>query len=102
MTGGFNYAAIITILPAILNSFYILSSVRGFVERRKMDARPTYLGEDALLHASKEPSAPSTLVRMLLFDGPLSAKELVRQMLLLTAFAGLLSPATSIRTWLIR
>ena len=67
-----------------------------------MDARPTYLGEDALLHASKEPSAPSTLVRMLLFDGPLSEKELVRQILLLTAFACLLSAVTSILTWVIR
>ena len=102
VTGGVEFAAIVAIVPAILNSFYILSSVRGFVERRKMDARPTYLGEDGLLHASKEPSAPTTLVRMLLFDGPLSEKELVREILLLTAFACLLSAVTSILTWVIR
>jgi len=40
-------------------------------------------------------------VRMLLFDGPLSEKELVRQILLLTAFACLLSAVTSILTWVI-
>jgi len=101
VTGGVEFAAIIAIVPAILNSFYILSSVRGFVERRKMDARPTYLGEDALLHASQEPSAPSTLVRMLLFDGPLPEKELVREILLLTGFACILSAATSFLTWVI-
>ena len=101
VTGGVEFAAIVAIVPAILNSFYILSSVRGFVERRKMGARPTYLGEGGLLHASKDPSAPSTLVRMLLFDGSLSEKELVREILLLTAFACLLSAATSILTWVI-
>ena len=37
-------AAMIAIVPAILNSFYTLSSVRGFVERRKMPTRPTYIG----------------------------------------------------------
>ena len=101
VTGGVEFAAIVAIVPAILNSFYILSSVRGFVERRKMDARPTYLGEDGLLHASKEPSAPTTLVRMLLFDGPLSERKLVREILLLTGFACLLSAVTSFLTWVI-
>jgi UDP-N-acetylglucosamine--dolichyl-phosphate N-acetylglucosaminephosphotransferase len=101
VTGGVEFAAIVAIVPAILNSFYILSSVKGFVERRKMDARPTYLGEDGILHASKEPSAPTTLVRMLLFNGPLSEKGLVREILLLTAFACLLSAVTSFLTWVI-
>ncbi len=99
--GGVEFAAIVAIVPAILNSFYILSSVRGFVERRRMNARPTYLGEDGLLHASHEPSAPSTLVRMLLFDGPLSEKALVRGILSLTAFACFLSAVTSLLTWVV-
>jgi UDP-N-acetylmuramyl pentapeptide phosphotransferase/UDP-N-acetylglucosamine-1-phosphate transferase len=101
VTGGVEFAAVIAIVPAILNSFYILSSVRGFVERRKMNARPTHLGDDGLLHASTDPSAPSTLVRMLLFDGPLPEKSLVREILLLTAFACVLSAATSVLTWVI-
>jgi len=99
--GGVEFAAIVAIVPAILNSFYILSSVRGFVERRKMNSRPTYLGEDGLLHASQEPSAPSTLVRMLLFDGPLPERKLVRDILSLTAFSCFLSGITSFLTWVI-
>ncbi|MDV3292796.1 MAG: hypothetical protein LYZ70_00825 [Nitrososphaerales archaeon] len=99
ITGGVEVAAIIAILPSILNSFYILSSLRGFVERRKMGARPTYMTGDGLLHASEEPSAPSTLVRLILLSGPLSEKELVKNIIQLTAVACLLSILTSVLTW---
>ena len=101
VTGGVEIAAMVAILPAILNSFYILSSVRGFVERRKMSSRPTYIGDDGMLYASPERNAPSTLVRMLLFDGPLSERQLVRAILTLTAVACALSAVTSIMTWVI-
>ena len=99
VTGGVEIAAIVAIVPAILNSFYTLSSVRGFVERRKMATRPTYLGEDGKLYASMEPSAPSTLVRLVLLGGPLSERELVRNVVLLTLAACLLSAAISLLTW---
>lgn len=99
VTGSIEIAAIVAIIPAILNSFYILSSVRGFVERRKIGGRPTFMGEDGRLHASEERSAPITLVRMVLLEGPLSEKELVRKVLILTAVACVLSAVTSILTW---
>jgi UDP-GlcNAc:undecaprenyl-phosphate/decaprenyl-phosphate GlcNAc-1-phosphate transferase len=99
VTGGVEVAAVIAILPAILNSFYTLSSVRGFVERRKMASRPTFIGEDGLLHASKEPNAPATLVRLILLAGPLSERELVKSVIVLTAVACLLSAAISALTW---
>ena len=44
--GGVEIAALVAAIPAVLNSYYILSSIRGFVEHKKMAARPTYLGED--------------------------------------------------------
>jgi UDP-N-acetylglucosamine--dolichyl-phosphate N-acetylglucosaminephosphotransferase len=99
ITGGVEVAAIIAILPSILNSFYILSSLRGFVERRQMSSRPTYMTEDGKLHASESSSAPSTLVRLILLPGPLSEKELVRNILVLTAVSCLLSIMTSLLTW---
>jgi UDP-N-acetylglucosamine--dolichyl-phosphate N-acetylglucosaminephosphotransferase len=99
ITGGVEIAAVIAILPSILNSFYILSSLRGFVERRKMGSRPTYMTEDGKLHASESPSAPSTLVRLVLLPGPLSEKDLVKNILVLTSVTCLLSLATSIMTW---
>ena len=99
ITGGVEIAAIVAIMPAILNSFYILSSVRGLVERRKMQGRPTYIGDDGRLYASEQKAAPATLVRMILLDGPLGERDLVRAVLLLTVVACLLSAVTSVATW---
>lgn len=99
ITSGVEVAAIVAIVPAILNSFYTLSSVRGFVERRKMPSRPTYLGSDGKLYASLEPSAPSTLVRLVLLAGPRTERELVKDVIWLTAFSCILSVAISALTW---
>lgn len=98
-TGGVEIAAVVAIIPAILNSFYILASLRGFVERRKMGARPTYMADDGRLYATDDPLAPTTLARMILLEGPLTEKELVRRILILTGIACLLSVATSVLTW---
>ena len=99
VTGGVEVAAMIAIVPAILNSFYTLSSVRGFVERRKMASRPTYIGKDGLLYASADPGAPTTIVRLVLLAGPLSERELVKNIIVLTGVACLLSMAISVLTW---
>ena len=99
VTGGVEVAAIVAIVPAILNSFYTLSSVRGFVERRRMKSRPTFLGEDGMMHASGDPGAPTTLVRLILLSGPLTEKDLVKDIAKLTAVACLLSAVISVLTW---
>jgi UDP-N-acetylglucosamine--dolichyl-phosphate N-acetylglucosaminephosphotransferase len=99
ITGGVEVAAMIAIVPAILNSFYTLSSVRGFVERRMMNARPTYLGDGGKLYATADPSAPTTLVRLILLAGPQSERDLVKSILILVAASCLLSAAISILTW---
>ncbi len=97
--GGVEIAAVVAIVPAILNSFYTLSSVRGFVERRRMRSRPTYLGEDGKIYASTEPGAPNTLVRLILLAEPLTEKELVKSIAVLTAFSCSLSVVVSVLTW---
>lgn len=99
IVGGVELAAVVAIIPAILNSFYILSTVRGFVERRRMSDRPTRLGEDGLLYPAEGAAAPTTLVRMILFNGPLGEKDLVQTILVITGFACFLSVLTSILTW---
>lgn len=96
--GGVEFAAVVAMIPAILNSFYILSSVRGLVERRRIQ-RPTYIGKDGLLYASTDPSAPTTLARMILVSGPLDERRLVLAILTLTAFSCILSSFTSLLTW---
>lgn len=99
ITGGVEVAAMIAMVPAILNSFYTLSSVRGFVERRKMSARPTFIGSDGLLHASVEKDAPNTLVRLVLLASPLTEKDLVKNIVLLAAVACAFSVGISVLTW---
>ena len=99
ITGGVEIAAIIAIIPAILNSFYTLSSVRGFVERRRMSSRPTYMGNEGLLYPSTEPHTPNTLVRLVLLTGALTEKDLVRNLIYLTLVACLFSAVISVLTW---
>jgi UDP-N-acetylglucosamine--dolichyl-phosphate N-acetylglucosaminephosphotransferase len=96
---GVEVAAMIAIVPAILNSFYTLSSVRGFVERRSMEARPTYIGDDGMLYASRERVAPITLVRLILLGGAMSERDLVRNVTALTLVACVLSGIISFLTW---
>jgi UDP-N-acetylmuramyl pentapeptide phosphotransferase/UDP-N-acetylglucosamine-1-phosphate transferase len=101
IVGGVEIAALVALIPAVINSYYILSSVRGLVERKKMAARPTFLGDDMMLHASTERRAPTTLVRMILLGGPLDERRLVNRILAISAFAAALSVATSVMTWLL-
>ena len=102
IVGGVEIAALVALIPAVLNSYYILSSVRGLVERKEMVARPTYLGDDGKLNASTEARAPTTLARMILLSGPLDERSLVSAILRVCAYAAVLSVITSIITWLLR
>jgi len=99
ITDGVEIAAIVAIVPAVLNSFYTLWSVRGFVERRRMAARPTIIGSDGMLYAAPGKSAPNTLVRLILLAGPLTEEDLVKSVAILTAVGCLLSAGISIMTW---
>lgn len=101
IVGGVEIAALVALIPAVLNSYYVLSSVRGLVERKRMAARPTHLGADGRLYASTEPQAPTTLARMILLSGPRDERSLVRAILTVSAYAALLSVVTSAITWLL-
>jgi UDP-N-acetylglucosamine--dolichyl-phosphate N-acetylglucosaminephosphotransferase len=83
--------AIIALLPAIMNSFLFLSSVRKIVEHRQIKARPTVIKDDYRLEASKEKNAPITLVRLILLDGPLSENQIVSKIYKLGFFSSCLS-----------
>lgn len=86
--------AIIALLPAIMNSFLFLSSVRKIVEHREVKSRPTILNEDYTLQASKDKNAPITLVRLILLDGKLSEKEIVTRIYKLAIFSTCLAIIT--------
>lgn len=99
--GGVEIASLVALIPAVLNSYYILYSMRGLVEHKQMELRPTYLGKDGKLHATEKAKAPTTLVRMILLGSPMGEKQIVQSILTLTVFACALSILTSALTWLV-
>jgi UDP-N-acetylglucosamine--dolichyl-phosphate N-acetylglucosaminephosphotransferase len=93
--------AIIALLPAIMNSFLFLSSVRKIVEHRQIKSRPIILKDDFSLEASKDKHAPITLVRLILLDGPLSEKQIIGRIYRLGIFSSSLSFITILLQYLI-
>jgi UDP-GlcNAc:undecaprenyl-phosphate GlcNAc-1-phosphate transferase len=87
IAGNSEVIGVIALLPAVMNSFLFLSSVKKIVEHRQLKSRPTVLTEDFKLNASREPYAPITLLRLILAEGPLPERKLVRQILILAMFS---------------
>ena len=91
IAGNSEIIGVIAILPAVMNSFLFLASVKKIVEHRKVKSRPVVLNEDFKLAVSKEKNAPSTLVRLLLVDGPLSEKDVGCRIFRLAIFSSFLA-----------
>lgn len=79
IAGESEIIAVVALLPAVMNSFLFLSSMRKIVEHREVKARPTILTEDFRLMASKDKKAPVTLLRLILADRPMTEKEIIKQ-----------------------
>ena len=88
--------SLIAFVPAILNGFYILASIKDIIEHRSIKARPIHIDEDGLLVASKDKSAPITLARLIVADGPMSEKKAATRILLLFVYSTLLAILTSL------
>ena len=101
IAGSSEIIGVIALLPAVMNSFLFLSSVKKIVEHRQVKTRPVVLLDDYRLAASKELMAPATLVRLILADGPLSEKQIGRKILVLAAFSATLAfISIAIQYWL--
>lgn len=94
IAGKAEIVGVTALLPAVINSFLFLSSVKRIVEHRQVKARPVTLLDDYRLAASKEKGAPATLVRLILAEGPLSEKEIAGKIFHLAAFSAGLAFAT--------
>ena len=94
IVGGVEVIAAIAILPAIINSFLFLSSVKRIVEHREIK-NPTSHTDDFKLKSTDENHAPITLVRLLVAKKPLSEKQICNEILKLTAFSGVLAIITA-------
>lgn len=94
IAGRVEIIGVVALLPAVMNSFLFLSSVKRIVEHRQVKARPTMLLEDYRLAASKEAAAPATLVRLILADGPLTEEEIASRIFRMAVFSAALAFAT--------
>ena len=93
--GHVEIIAAIALLPAVINSFLFLSSVKRIIEHRQIKANPTVLTSDFKLMASTDKSAPVTLVRLILANGPLTEKQIGFIIFKLALFSAALAIMTS-------
>jgi len=94
IVGQVEVIAAIAILPAVINSFLFLSSVKRIVEHRKIK-NPTSHTDDFKLKSTDDNHAPITLVRLLIAKKPLSEKQICNEILKLTVFSGVLAIITA-------
>jgi len=85
--GRVEVAAVVAMIPHIVNAFYLLSTLGGLYERRQISNRPTRVLSDGRIEATDDRHAPVTLTRMILAQGPLREPEIVLIMIALTAIA---------------
>jgi len=94
IVGHVEVIAAIALLPAVINSFLFLSSVKRIVEHRQIKG-PTIHTEDHKITTSKEIDAPITLVRLLVASKPLTEKEVGFAIFKLATFSGILAIITA-------
>jgi UDP-GlcNAc:undecaprenyl-phosphate GlcNAc-1-phosphate transferase len=91
IVGNSEIIGVIALLPAVMNSFLFLSSVKKIVEHREIKTRPVTICSDFRLMASKDNSAPATLVRLILAKGPLTEREIITRIFILATFSSILA-----------
>ena len=92
--GSVEVIAAVAILPAIINSFLFLSSVKKVVEHREIK-NPTAHTDDWKLKSTSEDHAPITLLRLLIAKKPLSEKQIGIEIFKLAIFSGILAIITA-------
>ena len=95
IVGGVEIIAAIALLPAVINSFLFLSSVKRVVEHRQIKGKPVEHTDDFKLKATNDKTAPVTLVRLILAGGPLTEKQVGFAIFKLAIFSGTLAIITA-------
>ncbi|MGI0057373.1 MAG: MraY family glycosyltransferase [Nitrosarchaeum sp.] len=96
IVGHVEIIAAVALLPAVLNSFLFLSSMKRIVEHRQIKGKPVEHTEDFKLKATTDKTAPVTLVRLILAGRPLSEKQVGYAIFKLAIFSGILAIITAI------
>ena len=94
IVGGVEIIAAIALLPAVINSFLFLSSVKKIVEHRQIK-NPTLMTPELKLKSTDDVSAPITLVRLIVASKALSEKQVGFVIFKLAIFSGILAIITA-------
>ena len=95
IVGGVEIIAAVALLPAVINSFLFLSSVKRIVEHRQVKGKPVEHTPDFKLKATTDEKASVTLVRLILAKGPMSEKQVGLEIFKFAIFSGLLAIITA-------
>jgi len=95
IVGGVEIIAAIALLPAVINSFLFLASVKRVVEHRQIKGKPVEFTDNFKLKATTDKTAPVTLVRLILASGPLTEKQVGFAIFKLAIFSGILAIITA-------
>jgi len=95
IVGHVEIIAAVALLPAVVNSFLFLSSMKKIVEHRQIKGKPVEHTEDLKLKATLDKTAPITLVRLILAKSPMTEKQVVNEILKLAIFSGMLAVVTA-------
>jgi len=93
--GHVEIIAAVALLPAVINSFLFLSSVRRIIEHRQIKSNPVTHTDDFKLMATTDKEAPITLVRLILAGGPMTEKQVGFVIFRLAIFSAVLAIVTA-------
>jgi len=96
IVGDIEVIAAVALLPAAVNSFLFLSSVKRIVEHRQIKKKPVYVTDDCKIKATKDPDAPITLLRIITSKIPMSERQAAFVIFRLAVFAGVLAVITAL------
>ncbi len=94
IVGGVEIIAAVALLPAVINSFLFLSSVKKIIEHRQIK-NPTSMTPDLKIKSTDDDSAPITLVRLIVASKALSEKQIGFTIFKLAIFSGILAIITA-------
>ena len=89
------FIALVALLPHLINAFYIIVSIGGFKEHKRVKERPVIVHQDGVIEANKSPSAPVTLTRLILLaGGAMKEHEIVKVITLVEIWVVILASIT--------
>ena len=95
IVGEVEVIAAVALLPAVLNSFLFLATVKKIVDHRELNEKPVELTEDFKLKATKNRRARISLVRLIVAKNALSEKDVAIVVFKLALFSAFLAILTA-------